>query len=146
MLAECVQGTTAAPKSAMNVFMTPLTVIRQIIDVWKFKEESQNRCRIVDAQGFCVGFLAAVAVASSNDSNEFEDIASTMIRLAVCIGAAVDLDGILHGPTRSVALRWKSDSEKEQLDRVLGSSSTVRNISTPPITPCYSTSNYLPSA
>ncbi|KAI2699759.1 transcriptional regulator family: Helix-turn-helix [Penicillium roqueforti] len=125
VLAECVQGTTAAPKSAMNVFMTPLTVIRQIIDVWKFKEESQNRCRIVDAQGFCVGFLAAVAVASSNDSNEFEDIASTMIRLAVCIGAAVDLDGILHGPARSVALRWKSDSEKEQLDRVLGSSSTA---------------------
>ncbi|CAG8890482.1 unnamed protein product [Penicillium egyptiacum] len=125
VLAECVEGAVVAPKNPTNVLLTPLTVIRQIIDAWKFKESSKNECRIVDAQGFCVGFLAAVAIACSNDAEEFSDIASTMVRLAVCIGAAVDLDGVLHGHARSVAVRWKSGSENEQLNRVLASSSTA---------------------
>ncbi|KAJ5952971.1 CAZyme family CE10 [Penicillium vulpinum] len=124
VLAECVRGVIVAPENATNVLLTPLTVIRQIIDAWKFKENSQSGCRLVDTQGFCVGFLAAAVVACSNDSREFEEIASTMIRLAVCIGAAVDLNGLLHGQARSVAVRWKSANENEQLDQVLASSST----------------------
>jgi hypothetical protein len=131
-LADCVQGgPIATHENPTSVLLTPLTVIRQIIDAWKFKEKSQNKCRIVDAQGFCVGFLAAVAVACSNDAKEFADIASTMVRLAVCIGTAVDLDGISHGQARSVAVRWKSASENEQLNRLLTSSSTVRDIYQP---------------
>ncbi|KAJ5866964.1 CAZyme family CE10 [Penicillium rubens] len=118
-------GPIATHENPTNVLLTPLTVIRQIIDAWKFKEKSQNKCRIMDAQGFCVGFLAAVAVACSNDAKEFADIASTMVRLAVCIGTAVDLDGISHGQARSVAVRWKSASENEQLNRLLTSSSTA---------------------
>lgn len=126
VLAERVEGSVA--ENATNVLMTPLTVVRQIIDAWKFKEKAEHGYKIVDAQGFCVGFLAAVAVACSESPSEFEQIASAMVRLAVCIGAAVDLDAALNGGTRSVAVRWKSASENEQLDRVLASSSTVRKI------------------
>jgi hypothetical protein len=129
ILADCGQGSIAPPGYAPNVLLTPLTIVRQIIDFWKFKENAGNRYKVVDTQGFCVGFLAAVAVACSADSpSDFEDISSAMIRLSVCIGAAVDLDAALHGQTSSVAVRWKSPSEYEQLSQVLANSSGVRNI------------------
>ncbi|KAJ5787613.1 CAZyme family CE10 [Penicillium paradoxum] len=123
VLADGVQESFAA-ENATNVLLTPLTVVRQIIDAWKFKEKAQHGYKIVDAQGFCVGFLAATVVACSDGLTDFEEIASAMIRLALCIGAAVDLDSVLHGETRSAAVRWKSASENEQLNQVLASSST----------------------
>ncbi|KAF6833860.1 Iterative polyketide synthase CazM 3 [Colletotrichum plurivorum] len=42
------------------------------------------------AQGFCVGFLSAVTVATSRSEKELTETAARALRLAVCIGAYVD--------------------------------------------------------
>ncbi|KZL87534.1 polyketide synthase [Colletotrichum incanum] len=49
-------------------------------------------------QGFCVGFLCAITVASSWSENELVEIAIRTLRLAVCIGAYVDKDAICSQP------------------------------------------------
>ena len=109
----------------MNVLLTPVTVLRHIVEFLAVKENAEEY-RIVDAQGFCVGFLAAVAVSCSQNPSDFRKAVSVMVRLAVCIGAAVDLDALVNGPTRSIAVRWKSGSENKKLNHILLSSATVR--------------------
>lgn len=115
------------PEDPMNVLFTPVTVLRQIIEFWTFKEDWNDNYRVVDTQGFCVGFLAAVVVSCSQSTNEFQEIASVMVRLSVCIGAVVDLDALVNGPARSIAVRWKVSSGNEKLNQVLLGSATVRN-------------------
>jgi len=115
-------------ETPLNVLLTPVTVIRQIIEFCAVKENAEHQ--IVDAQGFCVGFLAAVAVACSQSTKDFQEISSVMVRLAVYIGAAVDLDAIVHGPTRSMAVRWKSTVENKSLNQVLFDSTTVCKLTT----------------
>ncbi|KAF6792044.1 polyketide synthase (beta-ketoacyl synthase), partial [Colletotrichum musicola] len=44
------------------------------------------------AQGFCVGFLSAVTVATSRSEKELLETAVRALRLALCIGAYVDLN------------------------------------------------------
>ncbi|KAJ5890374.1 Acyl transferase/acyl hydrolase/lysophospholipase [Penicillium subrubescens] len=57
-----------------------------------------------------------------------------MIRLAVCIGAAVDLDSLEHGQSQSVAVRWKGDMDDEKLKQ------TLLGFETPYIS-CYTDTN-----
>lgn len=116
-----------SPETPLSVLLTPVTVIRQIIEFCMLRENC-GEFRIVDAQGFCVGFLAAVAVSCSQSIDEFQEMASVMIRLAVCIGAAVDLDASANGLTRSMAVRWKSSVENKRLNQALLASATVCKI------------------
>ncbi|KUL81855.1 hypothetical protein ZTR_09738 [Talaromyces verruculosus] len=122
-LGRLAQGErVGSPERALNVLLTPVTVLRQIIEYWTAQEAVGE---VVDAQGFCVGFLAAAAVSCSQNTNDFPVVASAMVRLAVCIGAAVDLDALEHGQTQSVAVRWKGESENEKLAQILRGSETA---------------------
>ncbi|KAJ5388986.1 Acyl transferase/acyl hydrolase/lysophospholipase [Penicillium cataractarum] len=112
-----------SPNVALNVILTPVTVLRQMIEYWTDRKGLDNH-RIIDSQGFCVGFLAAAAVSFSHGTDDFPAIASVMVRLAVCIGAAVDLDALEHGHTQSVAVRWKGEAENEKLKQILLGSDT----------------------
>lgn len=61
-------------------------------------------------QGFCVGFLSAVAAATAKNEADLGAAATVALRLAVCIGAHVDRDGIFAQEpiqTSCVAVRWK---------------------------------------
>ena len=65
-------------------------------------------------QGFCVGFLSAVAVASAKEEADLGAAAAVALRLAVCVGAHVDCDGIFAQEpiqTSCVAVRWKKDTD-----------------------------------
>lgn len=69
------------------------------------------------AQGFCVGFLNAVAVASSRNESDLGAYAAVALRLAVCIGAYVDLDGRYASPRKdfsAVAILWKEASPENE--------------------------------
>ncbi|KGO47180.1 Acyl transferase/acyl hydrolase/lysophospholipase [Penicillium expansum] len=124
-LAQAACGDSVeSPEIPSSVLLTPVTVLRQIIEFCELKE-NHLEFRIVDAQGFCVGFLAAVAVSCSQNTHDFQEIASVMVRLAVCIGAAVDLDANAHGLARSMAVRWKSGAENKRLNQVLLASTTA---------------------
>lgn len=68
-------------------------------------------------QGFCVGFLNAVAVASSRNESDLGAYAAVALRLAVCIGAYVDLDGRYASPRKdysAVALLWKEANPENE--------------------------------
>ncbi|KAL4812411.1 hypothetical protein BDW67DRAFT_188682 [Aspergillus spinulosporus] len=102
----------------MNFLLVPVTVLRYLIDFLKLKEDIN--CNVSDIQGFCVGFLAAIVAACwSDDEDDFANVVSTVLRLAVCIGAAVDLDELREQPARSIAVRWRSAQEYKLLAEVL---------------------------
>lgn len=105
-----------------NATLTPLTVISQILDFIKLKESTEEQ-NIIDTQGFCVGFLAALVAASSK--SEFQSATGTIIRLAVCIGALVDLDELNHGKFRSIAVRWKDLAACKMFHHVMASHPNV---------------------
>ncbi|KAJ5357675.1 CAZyme family CE10 [Penicillium brevicompactum] len=127
---------------ASNLMMTPITVMRHIVDFWNLQDVATHPAfpssslsetempRIVDTQGFCVGLLAAIAVACSRNTQEFQYVASNAIRLSLCIGALVDLDEILCGSTTSLAVRWESVEDFDHLEKIL-------NNNTEGYTSCY---------
>lgn len=85
-------------------------------------------------QGFCVGLLSAVAVAGAKEGTVLGTAAAVALRLAVCIGAYVDRDGVFApepSQTQCVAVRWKdgAGAEKAALDATIRSFPQVRDIS-----------------
>lgn len=119
-----VQHPLGAP--SCNLLLAPLTVISQIAEYVRLGRQGP-------VQGFCVGFLAAAAVASAQDRTELEQRTATAARLAVCIGAIIDLDeqersnGHPTSPNNSStwSVRWTSTVEREHLDKTLASSPDV---------------------
>ncbi|KAI1188715.1 hypothetical protein F5B17DRAFT_256589 [Nemania serpens] len=76
--------------------------------------------RTAGIQGFCVGFISAVVVASSQDESEIGAAAAVGLRLAVCIGAYVDLETLRSRDASGascVAIRFR-ESYAEELTSV----------------------------
>ncbi|KAK4221363.1 hypothetical protein QBC38DRAFT_522639 [Podospora fimiseda] len=73
-------------------------------------------------QGFCVGFLSALVVATSQTEAEIGVVAATALKLAVCVGAYVDRD-LEAGRYSTVAIRWRKNSaqDKAELEKVIES-------------------------
>ena len=111
--------------ASSNLVLAPLTVISHIAEFLRLSRTTRNTNfpGVENVQGFCVGFLAAAAVASSRDKIEFRRSASTAIRLAVCVGAIIDLnDGSFRNPadrSSAIVVRWKTESGKEAFERIL---------------------------
>lgn len=84
-------------------------------------------------QGFCVGLLSAVAVASADGESGLGPAAAVALRLAVCIGAYVDLDGVFAPDTSRtlyscLAVRWR-EGEQVDVGKLVGSYSQVSHLS-----------------
>ncbi|GFF55249.1 conidial yellow pigment biosynthesis polyketide synthase [Aspergillus udagawae] len=124
----------ASPLSErLNIILTPLTVMAHIAEFWNLQHVAAHPAfppqssvtspaavpTIIDTQGFCVGILAAIVVACSRDAREFQAVASNAIRLAVCIGALVDLDEMVSGEATSMAIRWESQESYDHLQHIL---------------------------
>jgi Starter unit:ACP transacylase in aflatoxin biosynthesis len=124
-------------KDGSNLILTPITVMRHIVDFWNLQVIATHpafppslssraaRPKIIDTQGFCVGILAAIAVASSQNTHEFQIVASNAIRLAICIGALVDLDEIESGNATSMAVRWEALEDYDKVEKILTQCSEV---------------------
>lgn len=114
-----------------NTLHTPLTVIIHLIHYFHYLASTE--CRVKHAhllgklqiggiQGFCTGFLSAAAVACSNTEEDVANFGAVVLRLAVCIGAYVDLDSRSRSSdseTACLAVRWKSDAGKEKFTEIL---------------------------
>ncbi|KAF4447576.1 polyketide synthase [Fusarium austroafricanum] len=76
-------------------------------------------------QGLCVGLLSAIALACSPTSTDVAKYGAVAVRLALCVGALVDLDEIeLSEPTVCICTRWpqgEGHSGEEVLKAVLDS-------------------------
>lgn len=105
-------------KRANNIILAPLTVIAQIVEYIRLGRRGP-------VQGFCIGFLAAAAVACARTKKDLEQSVGTAIRLAVCIGAIIDMEEEVETEPQasysSYSVQWKSRFEKQQLDATLDS-------------------------
>jgi hypothetical protein len=76
-------------------------------------------------QGFCVGLLSALAVATSASESDIGASAAVALRLAVCIGAYVDQDR-LGDEFVAVALRWADGLAQADVADIIRSIPDVR--------------------
>jgi hypothetical protein len=128
-LAEFFAGGVLPEDSAFatNTLLSPLTVMLQIIEFSKlscsFEDLPPSERRVQDVQGFCLGFLTATAVSCSSTEEQFRLLASNAIRLALCLGAVVDLDTVTKShqvdSALAVAVRLKSDVQLQHLQRTM---------------------------
>lgn len=106
-----------------NHFALAVTVILQIAQYSRYIDTlgSDTHRKVVESvkeagiQGFCVGFLSAVAVAVSASEDELGPSAAVALRLAVCIGAYVDKDGAYSPDATTytaIAIRWSKASNE----------------------------------
>lgn len=110
-----------------NILLSPLTVISQIIEFWKLSHGFDNRpskeSQLRDVQGFCLGFLTATTVSCSTNETQFKSLAPKAVRLALCMGALVDLDALTssngHDYASAIAVRWKSPTQMEHFKDIL---------------------------
>ena len=127
--------------NAPNHYALAVTVLLQITQYTRYldnlgKVPDPHR-KVLDSvkagggvQGFCAGFLSAAAVASSAFEADLGASAAVALRLAVCIGAYVDVDGAYASVTMeymAVAMRWREGSaeDKAKVDEIIRSTPNV---------------------
>ncbi|KAI0842739.1 hypothetical protein F5Y06DRAFT_304448 [Hypoxylon sp. FL0890] len=130
-----------------NMVLTPLVVLTQLTQYWRYLELSQTENEIgrngsqIDLQadlltrqnlenrkfetlGFCTGLLSAFAVASSSNQEEFERYGAVAVRLAMLVGALVDAQEVWnkklgHGRSKSYATAWRNPKQGEEVQRIV---------------------------
>lgn len=114
-------GELPASEPPNNVVLAPLTVVSQVAEYLRLGRRGP-------VQGFCIGFLAATAVASSRNREELAELVGVAIKLAACVGAVIDCEeheqlrqpGSL-GLNATHSVRWTSSAEKVHLEKTLAS-------------------------
>ena len=142
-LSNFFENASLADEEALDsILLTPLTFISHIVEFLRlrigtetgesllFSHTTSHPC---DVQGFCIGFLVAASIACSKQKAEFFQVACNALRLAVCIGALIDLDEHLHTDSNdrssSFAVRWTTASERTHLESIVESFTSVSLIS-----------------
>ena len=123
-----------------NVLATPLTVIVHLIQYLHYLDSNYDvgathhallvSLQAGGIQGCCTGLLSAVAVACSNSEEDVVQYACKALRLAVCVGAYVDLDKVTSVPpkaTTCLVVRWKSGAGRSIVDETLQSYKEVKS-------------------
>ncbi len=108
-----------------NHYALAVTVLLQICQYSRYLDKlgKDSHRKVLESvktggvQGFCVGFLSAVAVATSESEADLGASTAIALRLAVSIGAYVDRDGA-YAPVATdylaVAVRWKEGSAEDK--------------------------------
>lgn len=112
-----------------NTQQASLTLVCHIIDFIDWASSCNSVSDLPsfeDAQGFCIGFLSAAAVASATTWKELELNAVRALRLAACIGAIVDAEAAANLKATAVHVKWKTDSQRKVLDTLVQDSTDVR--------------------
>jgi hypothetical protein len=119
-----------------NTILAPLTVITQVVEyLWYLRSCGADHGSISQAagaqgfQGLCIGQLTAIACCSALDERQLIKQAAVAVRLAILIGAIVDLDGCLAEPPREwvcVVARHKSTNPSTTITDVLDNYPEVR--------------------
>lgn len=110
-----------------NHYALAVTVLLQITQYTHYLDQLGNDShrKILNSvlaggiQGFCVGFLTAVAVASSRSEVDLGPSAAIALRLAVGIGAYVDHDGAFSPVATeymAVAIRWREGNADDKVE------------------------------
>ena len=135
-LLEWLDGADVALTGAekTNVSTMPLTIIIDLTQYFYYFDNDADypsQSRVLQSverggiQGFCAGMLTAIAVACSKDEQDVNTFGAVALRLAVCIGAYVDLYSVLNIDTVSLAVRWKSHTGHDRVRELLKSVSSA---------------------
>jgi hypothetical protein len=140
-----------AVRTSRNAQLAVLTVLSHISEYMIYLSShdmsEEDGCGNLDAhtsvlegvrdggiQGLCVGLLSAIALACSPTNTDVAKHGAVAVRLALCVGALVDLDEIeLSEPTVCICTRWPQgegdgDGREEVLRAVLDSYPQVRSL------------------
>lgn len=116
-LQDIVDGSSSIDDTVLsNTELAPLTVITQVVDL--IQQYGTSLENFEAAQGFCVGFLSAASYSSAQDWQHFERNISNAIRLATCLGIAVDIEQAAS-PVKVVSVRCRTPAERATLDTYL---------------------------
>lgn len=124
-----------------NIFSNVVTVLSHVVDFWHLATTKIETAllplgavtpasgRIQDIQGFCLGFLTAAAVSSSRDKRQLQENVATILRIAACIGALVELDAIeleaSGDHAKFLSVTWNSEEQFKELQSALDTCSNV---------------------
>ena len=120
------------PQTLTNTELAPLTIVSQVVEFFQQTNSPANRHGLDEfgaAQGFCIGFLSAAALASATDRAGFETNVSNAVRLAACAGVVVDAqESSLENWNRTIALcvRLKKAADRELVEMCLDRFPRVR--------------------
>jgi Starter unit:ACP transacylase in aflatoxin biosynthesis len=122
------QSTSGLPASVLTM---PFTIIIHITQYFHYLDGLQsNHAEVLKnvemggVQGFCTGMLTAIAVACAKHEEDVNILGVVALKLALCIGAYVDLDGAFAreaNETTSVAVRWRSEAGHDKVLETLKS-------------------------
>ena len=109
-----------------NVLLTPLSILSDIANYLHglrglFTDQIDGHAAILESAGeyggfygLCTGLLSAIAVACSKEQNQIGDFGTVALRLAVCVGAIVDVEGAFRvPPDEACCLNMRSRFEDE---------------------------------
>ncbi|KFY80937.1 hypothetical protein V499_00270 [Pseudogymnoascus sp. VKM F-103] len=116
-----------------NILLTPLVVITHLAQYSAFietllsqSEDGGNWAALLNHKfetlGLCTGLLSAAAVSSSVNQAQLQKHGAVAIRMAMAIGAFVDMKDAEEGPKgrwKSFSVRWASMEAGEQMSRIL---------------------------
>lgn len=121
-------NTLSFPLMALLQIAMYMRYLESVRDIYAYETVREN-LKHGGVQGFCLGFLPAAAFACAETEADIATSTAASIRLAVCVGAYVDLDNVFAQPARqttSLAARWK-DGEMSlgKVDKLLEMSPEV---------------------
>ncbi|KAK0736359.1 hypothetical protein B0T21DRAFT_393084 [Apiosordaria backusii] len=108
-----------------NTLLAPLTIVSQTVDFTVRLKGIQPHEALLQTnqqvQGFCIGWLSAASIASSKHWDDFKQNISAALRLAACIGAAVDADSSQNPSHHADAMcvRLKTQADRALLETLL---------------------------
>lgn len=113
-----------------NVTRMPLTAIAQLVHYISYLRQGEEPHEAIlksvasggGIQGFCIGLLSALAVASAKTEDEVGKYAAGSVQLAFCVGTYVDLDQHRNGEeskATTLAVRWKAPTTLDDVQRLL---------------------------
>ncbi|KAI9884810.1 MAG: Type I Iterative PKS [Watsoniomyces obsoletus] len=129
-LREWIDHGEFPPKSGVppNVLTMPFTIIIHLVQYFHYMDQDVSQAQLLEGlkvggvQGFCTGILTALAVGCSKTEEGVNTYGAVALRLALCIGAYVDLDGISSDgalESASLAVRWRSAAGHELIMEIL---------------------------
>jgi len=136
-----------AAENLPNILLTPLVVLTQLTQYSKYvriegtssgfgNDPYSARDHQTRILGFCTGLLSGLAISCASKEAELQKYGAAAVRLAVLIGALVDLQELTgpHGQSKSFATAWSSVEQRADMTRVLQRYHEVRTLPMPRMT------------
>jgi acyl transferase domain-containing protein/thioester reductase-like protein/acyl carrier protein len=130
---DCLR-TGNTPKATFplpNLVLVPLVIVVQLTQYFRYRDlvtTTDDKEWLADTNsesvGFCVGVLSSLAVSCSTTRKQLEQHGSAAVRLAMLIGALMDVES--SNKYVSISASWQREGGKEALDKALQKFPDVR--------------------